>query len=63
MQAFITSASTKQDLLQIWNDNTADLVDAFIAAGVDPDDESATAEEIYLVIQQWINDGDECATC
>jgi len=57
----ITEHTTKTELLQIWNDNINDLVDAFIAANIDPDAEETTADQIRDVICQWIADGDECA--
>ena len=58
---FITENTTKAELLAIWHENTGELVDAFIAAGIDPDAPETTADEIRGVIVQWIEDGDECA--
>lgn len=59
----ITENTTRAELLAIWAENTADLVDAFIAAGVDPDMESTPTEAIRDVIVGWIEAGDECAGC
>ena len=58
---YITDATTREELLAIWNENTADLVDAFIAAGVDPDQADTPTEAIRDVIVAWIEAGDECA--
>lgn len=58
---YLTEATTKEELLAFWNANTGELVDAFIAANVDPDAPETTADEIRAVLVQWCADGDECA--
>jgi hypothetical protein len=58
---FITETTSRDELLAIWAANTNDLVDAFIAAGIDPDEEATPTEAIRSVIVNWIEDGDECA--
>lgn len=58
---FITNETTREQLLAIWNENTTDLVDAFIAANVDPDDANTSTDAIRAVIVAWIEAGDECA--
>jgi hypothetical protein len=60
-EMFITATTSRQDLLTIWNENTLDLVDAFIAAGVDPDLPQTETDAIRDVIVAWIEAGDECA--
>jgi hypothetical protein len=60
---FITAKTSRDELLQIWADNTADLVDAFIAANVDPDHPITKTDDIRAVIVGWIEAGDECAAC
>ena len=59
---FLSETTTKEELLAFWSENTADLVDAFIAADVDPDAPETTADEISAVLVQWVADGDECAS-
>lgn len=58
---YIDENTDRAELLRIWDHNTADLVDAFVAAGVDPDDPATSTDAIRDVIVQWISDGDECA--
>ena len=53
--------ATREQLIQAWNANTAEMVDAFIAAGVDPDQAETPTEAIRTVIHAWIEAGDECA--
>jgi hypothetical protein len=57
----ITETTSREDLLNVWNENTLDMVDAFIAAGVDPDQPETSTDAIRAVIVKWIEDGDECA--
>jgi hypothetical protein len=59
---YLTEATTKDELLAFWIANTNELIDAFIAANVDPDLPETTADEIRAVLIQWCVDGDECAT-
>ena len=59
---FITNETARDELLAIWNANTNELVDAFIAAGVDPDRAETSTAEIRAVIVAWIESGDECAS-
>ena len=59
----ITDEMTREQLIDVWHENIGDLVDAFIAAGVDPDHSDSTADQIRDVISAWIEAGDECAAC
>ncbi len=63
MVTMITQETTREELVACWHANLGEMVDAFIAANVDPDDPSTETEEIRRVIIQWIEDGDECAAC
>jgi hypothetical protein len=60
-QMFITETTSRADLLKVWNENTSEMLGAFLAANVDPDLDSTPTEDIRRVILQWIEDGDECA--
>lgn len=58
---FISQTTTRDELLAIWHDNIGELVDAFIAAGVDPDLPETSTDAIRAVLVAWIEAGDECA--
>ncbi len=60
---FIDTNTSREDLIKTWNENVAELVDAFIEADVDPDLPETTTEAIREVIISWIEAGDECAPC
>ncbi len=60
---FIDTNTSREDLIKTWNENVAELVDAFIEADVDPDLPETTTEAIREVIISWVEAGDECAPC
>ena len=57
----ITEATTRQELIAVWHDNMSDLMDAFLAADVDPDLDTTPTDAIRNVIVSWIEAGDECS--
>lgn len=57
----ISRDMTRAEALAVWNENMDDLVDAFIAADVDPDQPGTPTAAIIEVIIAWIHEGDECA--
>lgn len=61
MPTMITEETSREELIRVWHENLGELVDAFIEAGIDPDDDATPTSEIYRVIARWIEDGDECA--
>jgi len=57
----ISNDMTRAEVLKVWDENTADLVDAMIAANIDPDKPETKTQDIIDVIRNWIEAGDECA--
>ena len=53
--------AARAELVTAYLNNLGEMVDAFIAANIDPQDDATETEAIRAVIQQWIEDGDECA--
>ncbi len=57
---FIDHNTPRDVLVKLVDENLNDIIDAFIQAGVDPRKETTPTEDIFDVIVQWIEDGDEC---
>lgn len=57
----ISRDMTREEALKVWEENTLDLCDAFIAKNIDPDKPETETSAIIEVIIDWIQAGDECA--
>lgn len=58
---FIDANTSREVLMQAWNEHCVDMVDTAIRMNIDPDMPETGTEDIRRLILTWIEAGDECA--